>query len=115
MLALSSLSRNSRYVALFWLGIVVRQRASCRGVLQTVDTRAAAMHEAHRAGSGGAAMPSDVRRQASSKRPRATIGGRWFRTPRTCRASGSSCSATDAAWEKLSQAAAGRASASSSC
>jgi ABC-2 type transport system permease protein len=51
VLALSSLSRNSRYVALFWLAAWLGTSA-VSGVLQTVDFEQR-RHEAWRAGRGG--------------------------------------------------------------
>lgn len=51
ILALSSLSRNSRYVALFWLAIWLGTSA-VSGVLQSVDVQQR-QHEAWRAGQGG--------------------------------------------------------------
>ena len=120
MLALSSLSRNSRYIALFWLGLWL-VGGIVGLVLQGIDTEQR-MHEHYRKQSEQMAQTSrpgdrlpmpdgargseprpargDARRKVAGqsysrrkrrRRPSGT-GGRWCRTPATCRASAGSCS-----------------------
>jgi thiol:disulfide interchange protein len=77
MLALSSLSRNSRYVAMFWLGVWILS-STVSAVLMSVE------QERRTSESGGnwQAWANEEHLQRKSRR-RSPIGGRLFHTPPT--------------------------------
>ena len=91
ILALSSLSRNSRYVALFWLGIWFVS-STVSGVLLIDRPPTTATSSASRGRSTEAVSSS----WTLSSRPPKRTGGRWFPTPPICRGSASNCSGPNA-------------------
>ena len=86
MLALSSLSRNSRYVALFWMGIWILS-STVSWVLMKVEQEQrrheAGVHSPHLGERGVFERPRSKRRSPT--------GGRWFPIRQTCAGSASIC------------------------
>ena len=97
VLALSSLSRNSRYISLFWLAIWFGA-SLVSGVLQMVDSQQR-MHDAWNAGGGfnaEAFAEEELKAAASNWRPLVSYTANLSRL-------GQAMLGTDAVWEKLSE------------
>jgi ABC-2 type transport system permease protein len=96
MLALSSLSRNSRYVALFWLGIWIVS-STVSGILQQVDREQRVREARHARGWNREISPADELLAAKTNwRPLLSYTANLSRV-------GQQLLGTDACWEKLSQ------------
>jgi ABC-2 type transport system permease protein len=94
ILALSSLSRNSRYVALFWLGIWFVSSAVA-GVLDSVDRQQRMVQGGH--GWGSAEFPAEELEAAKTNwRPLVSYTANLSRV-------GQQLLGADACWERLSQ------------
>jgi ABC-2 type transport system permease protein len=97
ILALSSLSRNSRYIALFWLGIWIVS-STLSGILGEID-REQRVHQARRAvqEAGREDIPADELLAAKTNwRPLVSYTANLSRV-------GQHLLGTDACWDKLSQ------------
>jgi ABC-2 type transport system permease protein len=97
ILAMSSLSRNSRYVALLWIGIWIVSGAVSQ-ILDQVD-REQRMHQARRAaqeGNRGDLAANEFEASKTDWRPLVSYGNNLSRVGRYLLGS-------DACWEKLSQ------------
>jgi ABC-2 type transport system permease protein len=97
ILALSSLSRNSRYVALFWIGMWF-VTTSVAGILLLVN-REQQQREAHRAVEAGATPPTAAEKQAAAERDWRPLVSYTENLSRI----GQYLLGTDAAWERLSR------------
>jgi ABC-2 type transport system permease protein len=95
ILALSSLSRNSRYVALFWIGLWFLT-SSVAGVLSLVNAeqRIRAVHQAAAAGDASVAQLTDQMAAERDWRPLVSYTSNLRRI-------GEKLLGTDAAWEKI--------------
>jgi ABC-2 type transport system permease protein len=97
ILALSSLSRNSRYVALFWIGMWF-VTSSVAGVLYLVNMEQQA-REQHRAVVAGEKIDFKAEKELAARRdwrPLVSYTQNLYRI-------GQELLGTDAAWEKLSR------------
>jgi len=92
ILALSSLSRNSRYVALFWIGIWF-VTSSVAGVLEAVNVEQR-VHDAHRAAMAGDTLSDEQTAAERDWRPLISYTA-------NLRHIGECMLGTDKAWEKL--------------
>jgi ABC-2 type transport system permease protein len=97
ILALSSLSRNSRYVALFWIGMWFVTSAVA-GVLAAANFEER-IHEAHRAAAAGERVDERAEDQAAAERDWRPLVSYTENLSRV----GQHFLGSDAAWERLSR------------